>query len=520
MSKAVSGHRPESAQGRPRARTLAAQRALDFSNRLLQSLSSAQLDFAREGDLRSVFDGLLGMLLDLTQSEYGVIGEVLRTPEGTTTLRPHALAHIAWREVPRESPVPVPLEDLDLRDLSAPLGSLLASAEPVITQTHGQPPRDSKGLLPGLPFPQSFLGMPCKAGEELVGVVGIANPSSGYAPELIGLLQPFLNTCSSLLLGERGARERRQAEKVLRRQEEELQSHRAQMDELVQQRTETLLVTTVALEERQAQLLHAERMASLGQLVAGIAHEINNPLGYITSNLATLTQYLAVFSELIARYREFASALASGPEGTAAELLSRIQAYQEKEDLDYLLGDVTDLLQDSREGAHRVADTVQSLKAFVREDSGQMELVDVNKELATTLKVVWNQLKYRCEVRCEYGQVPPILGRPAQLNQVFTHLLLNAVQALSDHGTIQVSTLFEGDEVLVRITDSGQGMTPDVLDKIFTPFFTTKPPGKGAGLGLSISADIIARHMGRIEVRSQYGQGSTFTLRLPVAHDP
>src|SRR6218665_990987 len=113
MSKAVSGHRPESAQGRPRARTLAAQRALDFSNRLLQSLSSAQLDFAREGDLRSVFDGLLGMLLDLTQSEYGVIGEGLRTPEGTTTLRPHALAHIAWREVPRESPVPVPLEDLD-----------------------------------------------------------------------------------------------------------------------------------------------------------------------------------------------------------------------------------------------------------------------------------------------------------------------------------------------------------------------------------------------------------------------
>ena len=141
-------------------------------------------------------------------------------------------------------------------------------------------------------------------------------------------------------------------------------------------------------------------------------------------------------------------------------------------------------------------------------------------ELATTLKVVWNQLKYRSEVKCDYGQVPPVLGRPAQLNQVFTHLLLNAVQALSGPGVIGVTTRREGEEVLVCISDTGQGMTPDVMEKIFTPFFTTKPPGKGAGLGLSISSGIVARHLGRIEVQSQYGQGSTFTLRLPVARDP
>ncbi len=519
MSKAASGHRPAAASGRSRARPLAGQRASDIRQRLLEALGPAQLEFARHGDLRGVLTGLLRTLLDVTQSEYGVIGEVLVTPRGSH-LRPHALEHIDWRE-PADAPPAAPvLTDVDARELSAPLGSLLASGEPVLTQTHGQPPRESKGLLPGLPFPRAFLGMPCKAGEELVGVVGLANPAEDYTPELIDTLKPFLATCAGLLLCERGAREQRRTETVLRRQEEEIQQQRVQMEELVEQRTETLLVTTVALEERQAQLMHAERMASLGQLVAGIAHEINNPLGYITSNLATLTQYLTVFTELITRYRELASRLTPAPEDATAELLARIQGYQEEEDVDYLLGDVKDLLQDSREGAHRVADTVQSLKAFVREDSGQMELVDVNKELATTLKVVWNQLKYRCEVKSDYGQVPPILGRPAQLNQVFTHLLLNAVQALSDPGTIQIATWLQGDEVRVSITDSGQGMTPDVLDKIFTPFFTTKPPGKGAGLGLSISADIVARHMGRIEVQSQYGQGSTFTLRLPVAHDP
>ncbi len=123
-------------------------------------------------------------------------------------------------------------------------------------------------------------------------------------------------------------------------------------------------------------------------------------------------------------------------------------------------------------------------------------------------------------MKCDYAPVPPILGRPAQLNQVFTHLLLNAVQAIPERGVIHVTTLNEGDEVLVRISDTGHGMTPEVLTQIFSPFFTTKPPGKGAGLGLSISEGIMSSHKGRIEVQSQFGQGSTFTLRFPIAQDP
>ncbi|HYO59417.1 ATP-binding protein [Archangium sp.] len=518
MSKAVSGRRPDSPQGRTRSRALVAERALQASNRLLQALTEAQLEFIRGSNAHHLFDKLLTVLLDLTESEYGFIGEVLRDPQGAPYVRCHAITNIAWTDELREAYGQSAEQGMEFRNLHTLFGIALTTGEPVVTNEPGADPR-AGGLPPGHPPLNAFLGLPFKSGDELVGMVGIANRPGGYDPELIEFLQPFLATCCNIILGWRNEKQRHGTEELLRQREEELQRHRDQLEELVQSRTETLLHTTVALEERQAQLLHSERMASLGQLVAGIAHEINNPLGYITSNLTTLTQYLSVFIELLKLYRELAEGLGPDLQGPAAELLARIRSLQEEEDLDYLLGDVNDLLNDSREGAHRVADIVQSLKAFVREDSGSPELVDVNKELATTLKVVWNQLKYRCEVKCDYGKVPPILGLPAQLNQVFTHILLNAVQSIEERGVIHVTTLHEGDEVLVRIADTGHGMTPEVMAQIFTPFFTTKPPGKGAGLGLSISYGIMSRHQGRIEVQSQPGQGSTFTIRIPVAQD-
>lgn len=518
MSKAASGRRPDSAQGRTRSRALVAERALHASNSLLQALTEAQLEFIRGSDAQHLFDKLLAVLLELTESEYGFIGEVFRDARGAPFLRVHSITHLALTDELRELYERLATQGMEFHNLETLFGRVLTTGEPVVANEPGTDPH-AGGLPPGHPPLKAFLGLPLESGDELVGMVGIANRSGGYGPELIEFLQPFVATCCSIILGWRGRQQQRGTEELLRQREEELQRHRDHLEELVQSRTESLLHTTVALEERQAQLLHSERMASLGQLVAGIAHEINNPLGYITSNLATLSQYLSVFTELIKLYRELGDGLGPEPQGPQAELLARIRSLQEQEELDYLLGDVTELLNDSREGAHRVADIVQSLKAFVREDSKQPELVDVNKEMATTLKVVWNQLKYRCEVKCDYGKVPPILGRPAQLNQVFTHVLLNAVQAIPERGAITISTLHEGDEVLVRISDTGHGMTPDVLSKIFSPFFTTKPPGKGAGLGLSISEGIMTSHKGRIEVQSQFGKGSTFTLRLPVAKD-
>jgi two-component system NtrC family sensor kinase len=518
MSKAVSRRRPDSAKKAHTSHGLPLEQALQVSTRLLQALTEAQLEFIQGSDTHGLFNKLLAVLLDLTSSEYGFIGEVHQDPEGKPFLRTHAITNIAWTDEMRVQYAKQIPQGIDFRNLRSLFGAVLTSGEPVIANEPATDPRRC-GIPPGHPPLRAFLGLPFKSGEEMVGMVGIANRPDGYGPEVVEFLQPFLTTCCSIILGWRSERQRRQAETLLRQQEEELRRHRDQLAELVQSRTEKLRHTTQALEERQAQLVQAERMASLGHLVAGIAHEINNPLGYMTSNLATLTQYLSVFTELLENYRQLTASVGPSLQGAPAELLARIQSLQEEEDLDYLLGDVHDLLRDSREGAQRVADIVQSLRAYVRDDSGQAELVDVNRELATTLKVVWNQLKYRSEVRCDYGQVPPILGNPAQLNQVFTHLLLNAVQAIDQRGLIHVSTSLEGSEVVVRIADTGHGMTPEVLSRIFTPFFTTRSSGQGVGLGLSISSGIISRHHGRIEAQSQPGQGSTFIVRLPVAKD-
>jgi PAS domain S-box-containing protein len=308
--------------------------------------------------------------------------------------------------------------------------------------------------------------------------------------------------------------ERKVTEERLRQSEEELKRHRDHLEELVHSRTERLLHATRELEERQAQLVQSEKLASLGQMAAGIAHEINNPVAYVLSNLSTLGQYVSLFTQLLWLYAELEEVAAHCP--STAGLLERIRRTREQGELEYVLGDVSELLQDSLEGALRVKEIVQSLRTFARQESGEPQLVDVNKGLETTLKMVWNELKYKCEVHCDYGQVPSVMGYPTQLNQVFMNLLLNASQAIETRGEIRISTALEGREVVVRVADTGHGMSPETLSKLFTPFFTTKPPGKGTGLGLSISYGIITRHNGRIEVQSEPGRGSTFTLRLPA----
>ncbi len=493
-------------------------RELQASNRLLHALTVAQQEFIQGSDAHRLFDKLLEVLLEVTGSEYGFIGEVLHDPQGQPYLRSYAVTNIAWTDELRAYYDQYAAKGLEFRNLQTLFGAVLRTGEPVLTNSPATDPRRG-GLPHGHPAMHAFLGLPFKSGEELVGMVGIANRPGGYGPDVIEFLQPLLATCCGIILGWRSEQRRRQTEELLRQREEELRRHREHLEEQVQSRTQKLLRTTQELEKRQVQLIHSERMASLGLLASGVAHEINNPLGYITSNLATLTQYVSVFTQLLRLYQELETALGPDLPAPAAELLARIHALREQEDLGYLLGDVDELLHDSQEGARRVKEIVHNLRSFVREDSGRQQLIDVNRELASTLKLVWNELKYRCEVKCDYNQVPPILGNPTQLNQVFTNLLLNAAQAIPERGEIRVTTTHEAGEVLVHIADTGHGMTPEVLSKLFTPFFTTRPTGKGKGLGLSISQDIINRHQGRIEVRSEPGQGSTFTLRLPAVSD-
>jgi len=270
------------------------------------------------------------------------------------------------------------------------------------------------------------------------------------------------------------------------------------------------------VEERQAQLIQAEKLASLGQMAAGLAHEINNPVSYVASNLRALEGYALAMSPLLRMLREFVEAQGTGPRMLTAEQLERMRLLWKQGDLDELLSDMPELIHESLTGTRRIKDIAYSLRAFAREDDGQPQSVDVNEELESTLRMVWNELKYKCEVKRDFGQLPHIMGFPTQLVQVFTNLLLNASHAMEMRGEIHIRTRLEDEEVVVEISDTGKGMTAETLSKLFTPFFTTKPRGQGTGLGLSISRDIVTRHGGRITVRSELGRGSTFTLYLPI----
>ncbi|WP_224240312.1 ATP-binding protein [Hyalangium gracile] len=270
------------------------------------------------------------------------------------------------------------------------------------------------------------------------------------------------------------------------------------------------------VEERQAQLIQAEKLASLGQMAAGIAHEINNPVSYVTSNLRVLEQYATAFLPVLGWLREQMEAPDTRPRTLSADRLAEMRAQWAQGELDQVLEDMPELLRESLTGVRRIREIAQSLRVFAREDDGKLQEVDLNEELESTLRMVGNELKYKCEVKRDLEPLPRVTCHPTQLVQVFTNLLLNAGQAIENRGEIRIRTRRQEEEVVVEISDTGRGMTPETLSKLFTPFFTTKPRGQGTGLGLSISRDIVTRHGGRLEVRSEPGQGSTFTLYLPL----
>jgi len=263
------------------------------------------------------------------------------------------------------------------------------------------------------------------------------------------------------------------------------------------------------MEEAQSQLMQSEKIAAIGQLAAGVAHEINNPIGFITSNLGTLKGYVESLLALIDSYETCEREM-----GIHSE---QIGAAKREIDFDYLRQDVVALLAESRDGLERVKKIVQDLKDFSHVDQPEWQEADLNAGLESTLNVVSNELKYKADVVRQYGELPPIRCLPGQLNQVFMNLLVNAAQAIDRHGTITVRSGREGDWVWVEVADTGHGMTPAVQKRVFEPFFTTKPVGKGTGLGLSLAYDIVVKkHGGQFDLASEPGKGSTFRVWLPI----
>ncbi len=278
---------------------------------------------------------------------------------------------------------------------------------------------------------------------------------------------------------------------------------------------------TKEIKETQAQLMQQEKMASIGHLAAGVAHEINNPMGFVSSNLNTLEDYEKGLRSLIEQYTALVSGLKEAmatEEGRAAisERLGHISKIEKEMDIDFILEDIPNLIKESLEGAERIKKIVIDLKDFAHPGEDGLQSSDINRNLDSTLNIVWNEIKYKAAVTKDYGDLPKVQCYPQQLNQVLMNLLLNAAQSIEKKGEIRIKTRARDGQVEIRISDTGVGISKENLSKIFDPFFTTKDVGKGTGLGLNIAYNIIQKHKGTIEVESEVGKGTTFTIRIPV----
>ncbi|WP_158219898.1 ATP-binding protein [Ideonella sp. A 288] len=342
-----------------------------------------------------------------------------------------------------------------------------------------------RGLPDGHAHLLRLVCVPVMEGDKVRMLLGVGNRKTEYDDFAVTSLQ---------LLGNdiwRNVR-RLRAEAALRLRVDELNALNQQL--------------TVA----QNQLLQSEKMASIGQLAAGVAHELNNPISFVHSNLATLTEYVTDLLHLLDLSQSCAQ-----QHLTAEQSQPLDQAWRER-DINYIRSDIVQLLAESREGANRVRVIVKNLKDLAHVSDDELVWSDLRDGLNSTINIVWNELKYKVELVKEYADIPLVLCMPTQINQVFMNLLINAGHAIQTRGVITIRTGVSDREVWVEVEDNGQGIAPEHIHHVFEPFFTTKPVGQGTGLGLSVSHSIVAKHRGQITVRSELGVGTCFRLSLPL----
>jgi PAS domain S-box-containing protein len=357
--------------------------------------------------------------------------------------------------------------------------------QPVLFNDYANTP-NRRGLPEGHADLLRLISVPVMEQGKVVMLTGVGNKTSDYTEDDIETVQLISNAIWRIV-------QRKRMEGAMR---EALEAQRA---------------LNLKLEEAHNQLLQSEKMASIGQLAAGVAHEINNPIGFVSSNISTLEGYLRDLFQISDAY-----AAAEGSPSACCPEFERARALKMEKDYDFLRADIPQLLIETREGLSRVATIVRDLKDFSRPGDAAMEWADLHQGLDSTLNIVWNELKYKCTVKKEYGELPPVWCVLAQLNQVFMNLLVNAAHAIPEKGDITIRTGQQGAEVFVAIADTGSGIAAENLTRIFDPFFTTKPVGSGTGLGLSLAYSIVRKHQGRIEVQSEAGKGTVFTVWLPI----
>lgn len=354
---------------------------------------------------------------------------------------------------------------------------------------------------------RSVLACPLTVRDQIIGVAELVNKRGG----------PFTRDdricLEAVAFPIAAAIENARVHESLQRSQELVMEHSRTLEARVWERTAELRAANRRyaeanrrLREAKDQMVHAEKMASIGSIAAGVAHEINNPIGFVGSNLKTLGNYVRDIKEVLMECRR----------GLSGEALAR---RWEEADLDFMFEDLDNLMAESRDGIQRVVGIVRDLKQFSHSDRGALEETDLNECLGAALTLLSNELKYSAQVETHFADLPKIQAYASLLTQVFVNLIINAVHALDDEGRILLQTSQMDDFVEVTITDNGCGMTPEVQARIFDPFFTTKEVGKGTGLGLAISYEIVQRHLGEMRLQSAPGEGTTFTIRIPVDLD-
>jgi PAS domain S-box-containing protein len=279
------------------------------------------------------------------------------------------------------------------------------------------------------------------------------------------------------------------------------------------------------IKQLQRQVLQTEKMASIGQLAAGVAHEINNPMGFIHANLCQMAEYVADLRRLWDAVEALRTSVAKGDSEEVRRCDARLGALADEVDSAYLLSDLANALRESQEGSERIRHIVQDLRAFSHHDTAERVPADINECLDSTASIVWAMMKHSVILETDYGELPPVPCYPMQLKQVFMNLLVNAYQAIEarqlppgQRGAIRLETRPGPAGVVVSVSDTGVGIPPGHLERIFDPFFTTKEVGEGTGLGLATSFNIVRRHGGTIRVDSDAERGTTFEVFLPLEH--
>lgn len=264
------------------------------------------------------------------------------------------------------------------------------------------------------------------------------------------------------------------------------------------------------VEQAQDQLIQSEKLAALGQLAAGVAHEINNPVGFVTSNANLTKKYVNKVSDALAALEQEAT------QETSGEALLLMTRWKAASRVDNLCQELIAISDESIEGLERIKDIVKDLKDYAYTGEQSFDPTDLNKHLASTINLLRNEIKYKADIQTHYGDLPDVPCIASQINQVFVNVIVNACHAIPEFGEIVIDTAVDGRHARIRVSDNGVGMPPEVLKKIFDPFYTTKPVGKGTGIGLAITKSIIDRHSGSLSVLSEPGEGTQFEIRLPL----